>query len=142
MKYTKLRDLEVSQIGLGCMGMTHSYTPFPDRNEMIKLMRTAHDMGVTFYDTAEIYGPHTNEELVGEGLKPIRDKVVLATKCGIFLDENGNQALDSKPATIRKSVEGSLKRLKTDYIDLYYLHRVDPNTPIEESAQTMKELYQ
>jgi len=142
MKYRKLKDLEVSAIGLGCMGMTHSYTPFPDRNEMIKLIRTSYDLGVTFYDTAETYGPYTNEELLGEGLKPIRDKVVIATKTGIMHNEKREPILDARPGTIKKAIEGSLKRLQTDYIDLYYLHRVDPNTPIEEVANTMKELYE
>ncbi|MCM1339946.1 MAG: aldo/keto reductase [Muribaculaceae bacterium] len=142
MKYRKLKDLEVSALGLGCMGMTHSYTPFPDKNEMIKLIRTAHDMGVTFYDTAETYGPYTNEELVGEAIKPIRDKVVLATKTGIMLNEKREPILDARPETIRKAIEGSLKRLQTDYIDLYYLHRVDPKTPIEDVANTMKELFE
>lgn len=142
MKYRKLKDLEVSAIGLGCMGMTHSYTPFPDRNEMIKLIRTAHDIGVTFYDTAETYGPFTNEELVGEGIKPIRDKIVIATKTGIMHNEKKEPILDARPETVRKAIEGSLKRLQTDYIDLYYLHRVDPKTPIEDVANTMKELYE
>lgn len=142
MKYRKFKDLEVSAIGLGCMGMTHSYTPFPDRNEMIKLIRTANDMGVTFYDTAETYGPYTNEELVGEGIKPIRDKIVLATKCGIMHNKKKQPILDARPETIKKAIEGSLKRLQTDYIDLYYLHRVDPKTPIEDVANTMKELYE
>jgi len=137
MQTRKLRNLEVSAIGLGCMGMTHSYTPFPDRNEMITLLRKAHDLGVTFFDTAEVYGPYTNEELVGEGLEPIRGKTVIATKCGVT---DGGRAVNAKPEIILKSVEESLKRLRTDYIDLYYLHRVDPNTPIEEVAQTMQKL--
>jgi len=137
MQARKLRNLEVSAIGLGCMGMTHSYTPFPDRNEMIKLLRTAFDLGVTFFDTAEVYGPYTNEELVGEGLEPIRDKVVIATKCGVT---DGGRKVNAKPEIILKSVEASLKRLRTDYIDLYYLHRVAPKTPIEEVAQTMQKL--
>lgn len=142
MKYRKLKNLEVSAIGLGCMGMTHSYTPFPDKNEMIKLIRTAHDMGVTFYDTAETYGPFTNEELLGEAIKPVRDKIIIATKCGTMHNEEREPILDARPETIKKSVEGSLKRLQTDYIDLYYLHRVDPNTPIEDVANTMKELFE
>ncbi len=140
MKYRKLRDLEVSAMGLGCMGMTHSYTPFPDRGDMIKLIRTAFDMGINFFDTAECYGPYTNEDLVGEAVEPIRDKIILATKVGIMLDKNRNPILDASPKTIKKAVEGSLKRLRTDYIDLYYLHRVDPETPIEETASAMKEL--
>lgn len=137
MQTRKLRNLEVSAIGLGCMGMTHSYTPFPDRDEMIKLLRSAYDLGVTFFDTAEVYGPYTNEELVGEGLEPIRDKVIIATKCGVT---DGGKVVNGKPEIILKSVEESLKRLRTDYIDLYYLHRVDPNTPIEDVAQTMQKL--
>ena len=138
MKYRKIRDLEVSALGLGCMGMTHSYEPRPDRNEMIKLIRTAYDIGVTFFDTAETYGPYTNEELLGEAAKPIRDNVVLATKCGQMVID-GKPIVDGRPEVIRKSLEGSLKRLQTDYIDLYYLHRVDPKVPIEDVAATMKE---
>lgn len=139
MQKRKLRDLEVSAIGLGCMGMSHGYGPAADKNEMIKLIRHAFDLGVTFFDTAECYGPFTNEELVGEALEPIRDKVVLATKFGIQVIE-GKQVQNSKPEIIRSSIEGSLKRLKTDCIDLYYLHRVDPNTPIEDVALTIKDL--
>ena len=138
MKYRKIRDLEVSALGLGCMGMTHSYEPRPDRNEMIKLIRTAYDIGVTFFDTAETYGPYTNEELLGEAAKPIRDNVVLATKCGQMVID-GKPIVDSRPEVIRKSLEGSLKRLQTDYIDLYYIHRVDPKVPIEDVALQMKE---
>ena len=138
MKYRKLRDLEVSAIGLGCMGMSHSYEPRPDKNEMIKLIRTAYDMGVTFFDTAETYGPYTNEELLGEAAKPIRDNVVLATKCGQMVID-GKPIVDGRPEVIRKSLEGSLKRLQTDYIDLYYIHRVDPKVPIEDVALQMKE---
>lgn len=139
MQYRKLRDLEVSAIGLGCMGMSHGYGPAADKNDMIKLIRHAYDLGVTFFDTAEVYGPYLNEELVGEALEPIREKVVIATKFGIQM-ENGKQVQNSKPEIIRKSVEGSLKRLRTDCIDLYYLHRVDTNTPIEDVANTVKDL--
>lgn len=144
MKIRKLGNsgLEVSALGLGCMGMSFSYGVPADKNEMIALMHEAIEFGVTFYDTAEIYGPHTNEELVGEALLPYRDKVVLATKFG-FRYVNGKEAgLDSSPANIRRAVEGSLKRLKTDYIDLLYQHRVDPNTAIEEVAETVKALMQ
>lgn len=139
MQYRKLRDLEVSAIGLGCMGMSHGYGPSADKNEMIKLIRHAYDLGVTFFDTAEVYGPFVNEELVGEALEPVRDKVVIATKFGIQI-ENGKQIQNSKPEIIRSSVEGSLKRLRTDCIDLYYLHRVDTYTPIEDVAETVKDL--
>lgn len=139
MKSRKLRDLEVSTIGLGCMGMSHGYGPAADKNEMIKLIRHAYDLGVTFFDTAEVYGPYLNEELVGEALEPIRDKVVIATKFGIQM-ENGKQVQNSKPEIIRKTIEGSLKRLRTDCIDLYYLHRVDTNVRIEDVANTIKDL--
>lgn len=142
MKKVKLGDsgLEVSAIGLGCMGMSQSYPPFPEKSEMIDLIHKAVDMGVTFFDTAEVYGPYINEELVGEALEPYRDKVIIATKFG-FKFENGKIAgLDSSPDAIRKSVEGSLKRLRTDHIDLLYQHRVDPNVPIEEVAKTVKAL--
>jgi aryl-alcohol dehydrogenase-like predicted oxidoreductase len=132
--------LEVSAIGLGCMGMTHGYGKPADKKEMINLIHKAVDMGITFFDTAEVYGPHTNEELVGEALSSLRDKVIIATKFGIFIDSNGKQSQDSRPETIRRSVEGSLKRLKTDYIDLYYQHRVDTNVPIEDVAGTIKDL--
>ncbi len=130
--------LEVSALGLGCMGMSHGYGVPADKKEMINLIHKAIDMGITFFDTAEIYGPFVNEELVGEALAPFRDKVVIATKFGIYNDANGQQLQDSRPETIRHSLEGSLKRLKTDYIDLYYQHRVDPNVPIEEVAETVK----
>ncbi len=139
MQHRKLRDLEVSALGLGCMGMSHGYGPAADKNEMIKLIHHAFDLGVTFFDTAEVYGPYLNEELVGEALKPIRDKVVIATKFGIQM-ENGKQVQNSKPEIIRKSIEGSLKRLRTDCVDLYYLHRVDTNVRIEDVAQTVKDL--
>ena len=131
--------LEVSAIGLGCMGMSHGYGPASDKKEMVSLIHAAIDRGVTFFDTAEVYGPYVNEELVGEALKPFKGKVVIATKFGIQMD-NGKQVLDSKPETIRKSVEGSLNRLKVDTIDLYYQHRVDPNVPIEEVAGVVQDL--
>ncbi len=135
--------LEVSALGLGCMGMSFSYTPFPDRNEMIGLLRAAVERGVTFFDTAEVYGPYTNEELVGEALAPVREQVVIATKFGFKSASNGKgrwSALDSRPEHIKTVVEGSLKRLKTEVIDLYYQHRVDPHVPIEEVAGAVKEL--
>ncbi len=139
--------LEVSAIGLGCMGMTFAFPPFPEKKEMISLLRTAVERGVTLFDTAEVYGPYTNEELVGEALSPLRDQVVIATKFG-FKPANENEAnsrwseLDSRPEHIRKAVEGSLKRLKTDVIDLLYQHRVAPDVPIEDVAGTVKELIQ
>jgi len=144
MKTRKLGNsgLEVSALGLGCMGMSFSYGVPADKKEMIALMHEAIELGVTFFDTAEIYGPHTNEELVGEALLPYRDKVVLATKFGFRYVDGKESGLDSSPANIRRAVEGSLKRLKTDYIDLLYQHRVDPNTPIEEVAETVKDLIQ
>src|SRR3954447_23247392 len=122
-------NLEVSAIGLGCMGMSWSYGPPMDKQEAISLIRTAVERGVTFFDTAEIYGPLTNEELVGEALAPVRRQVVIATKFGIKY-ENGQQAQDSRPERIKQSIDGSLKRLRTDVIDLYYQHRVDTNVPI------------
>src|SRR5882762_262832 len=131
--------LEVSTLGLGCMGMSQSYGVPPDKQAMIALIRTAVERGVTFFDTAEIYGPFTNEALVGEALAPVRAQVVIATKFGIKI-ENGQQVQDSRPERIRQSIEGSLKRLRTDVIDLYYQHRVDPTVPIEEVAGTVKEL--
>ena len=133
-------NLEVSAIGLGCMGMSFGYGPAGDKQEMIALIRAAIDHGVTFFDTAEAYGPYANEELVGEALAPVRDRVVIATKFG-FKFENGKQnGLDSRPAHIREVAEASLKRLKTDRIDLLYQHRVDPDVPIEAVAATVKEL--
>jgi len=132
-------DLEVSAIGLGCMGMSYGYGPASDKNEMISLIHSSIDRGVTFFDTAEVYGPYVNEELVGEALVPYKGKVVIATKFGIQM-VNGKQVLDSKPEQIRKSVEGSLERLKVDTIDLYYQHRVDPNVPIEEVAGVVQDL--
>src|SRR6266702_4600863 len=132
-------DLEVSALGLGCMGMSQSYGVPPDKQTMISLIRTAVERGVTFFDTAAIYGPYTNEELVGEALAPLRAQVLIATKFGIKV-ENGQQVQDSRPERVRQSVEGSLKRLRTDIIDLYYQHRVDPTVPIEDVAGTVKEL--
>lgn len=131
--------LEVSSIGLGCMGMSFAYGPAKDESEMIKLIHKAHELGVGFFDTAEVYGPYINEELVGKALKPFRKDIVLATKFGIQI-EDGKQIVNSDIKKIKTWVEGSLKRLQTDYIDLYYQHRVDPNTPIEEVAQVMEEL--
>ncbi len=134
-------SLEVSAIGLGCMGMSHGYGPPADKQAMITLIRSAVDRGVTFFDTAQVYGPFTNEELVGEALEPVRDQIVIATKFGFDLHGViGPGALDSRPDTIREGVEGSLKRLRTDTIDLLYQHRVDPNVPIEDVAGTVKEL--
>ena len=134
-------SLEVSSVGLGCMAMSHGYGEPADKKEMIKLIRTAHDLGVPFFDTAEVYGPYTNEELVGEALEPIRNEVKIATKFGISMNmDDFKQVLDSRPETIRRSVEGSLKRLRTDHIDLYYQHRVDPNVPIADVAGTIKDL--
>ena len=132
-------DLEVSALGLGCMGMSQSYGLPPDKQAMISLIRTAVERGITFFDTAEVYGPHTNEELVGEALAPLRRQVVIATKFGIR-NEQGQQVQDSRPERIKQSIEGSLKRLRTDVVDLYYQHRVDPNVPIEDVAGTVKEL--
>jgi aryl-alcohol dehydrogenase-like predicted oxidoreductase len=134
--------LEVSALGLGCMGLSFGYGPAVEKQHGISLIRAAVDRGVTFFDTAEVYGPYTNEELVGEALAPVRDRVVIATKFGFKL-ENGKQAgLDSRPAHIREVAEASLKRLRTDRIDLLYQHRVDPNVPIEDVAGTVKELIQ
>jgi aryl-alcohol dehydrogenase-like predicted oxidoreductase len=138
-KRTLGNTLEVTAIGLGCMGMSQSYPPFPERRDMISLIRTAVERGVDFFDTAQVYGPFTNEELVGEALEPVRDQVVIATKFGFDL-ENGSGGLDSRPETIRRSVESSLRRLRTDTIDLLYQHRVDPNVAIEDVAETVKEL--
>ena len=133
--------MTVSTVGLGCMGMSHGYGAPSDIDEMVKLIRKAHDLGVTFFDTAEVYGPYTNEELVGKALEPIRNEVKIATKFGISMNmDDFKQVLDSRPETIRKSVEGSLKRLRTDHIDLYYQHRVDPNVPIEDVAGTISDL--
>ena len=120
--------------------MSQSYPPFPEKGEAISLLRSAVELGVTFFDTAEVYGPYTNEELVGEALEPYRDKVVIATKFGYHIQNGKSAGLDSRPETIREAVEGSLKRLRTDHIDLLYQHRVDPNVPIEEVAETVGQL--
>jgi aryl-alcohol dehydrogenase-like predicted oxidoreductase len=137
------KNLEVSAIGLGCMGMSFSYGPPKDKKEMIALLHTAVDRGVTFFDTAEVYGPYLNEELVGEALEPYKDKVVIATKFGFNIIPNGKpgaHAPNSKPDHIKKVAEESLKRLRVDAIDLFYQHRVDPEVPIEETAGAVKEL--
>ena len=136
-------NLEVSALGLGCMGMSFSYGTIPDKQEMISLIRSSVERGINFFDTAEVYGPYTNEELVGEALHPIRDKVVIATKFGFdIIPGQKFHEVNSRPEQIKKAVEGSLKRLKTDTIDLLYQHRVDTNVPIEEVAGTVKELIQ
>ena len=135
--------LEVSAIGLGCMGMSASYGPPKDKSEMISLLRAAVERGVTFFDTAEVYGPFTNEELVGEGLAPLRDQVVIATKFGFKLNPDGSpgwSGVDSRPEHIRKVAEASLKRLRVEQIDLFYQHRVDPDVPIEDVAGAVKDL--
>ena len=132
--------LEVSAIGLGCMGMSFSYYPFPEKEDAINLIHKAIEQGVNFFDTAEVYGPYTNEELVGEALAPYRGKVVIATKFGFNIQDGKMVGVNSKPEQIRKAVEGSLKRLKIDSIDLLYQHRVDPNVPIEDVAGTVKDL--
>ncbi len=134
--------LEVSALGLGCMGMSHAYGPAPDRAEMTALLRTAVDRGVTFFDTAQAYGPYANEELVGEALAPVRERVVIATKFGFRFGPNGEQILDSHPDWIREGLEGSLRRLRVETIDLLYQHRVDPDVPIEEVAGTVRDLIQ
>src|ERR1700730_18508996 len=139
MKRRKLGTLEVSEMGFGCMNVSGNYGPAADKNQGIAVIRAAHEKGVTFFDTAEFYGPYTNEELVGEALAPIRDRVAIATKFG-FDNEKGGLVLNSRPEHIRKVVEESLKRLRTDRIDLYYQHRVDPNVPIEDVAGAVKEL--
>ena len=136
-------NLEVSAIGLGCMGMSSGYGPPKDKHEMIALLRAALERGVTFFDTAEIYGPFTNEELVGEALAPMRERVVIATKFGFKIGPKGEQmGLDSRPEHIQEAAEASLKRLRTDVIDLFYQHRVDPEVPIEDVAGAVKELVQ
>jgi len=140
MRHVKLRHLEVSRIGLGAMGMSAAYTGAgSDDDESIRTIHRALDLGVNFIDTAEVYGPHTNEELVGRALKGRRDQVVVATKFG-FMSNIGRPGLDSSPASLRLAIEGSLRRLDTDYVDLYYQHRVDPDTPIEETVGAMAEL--
>jgi aryl-alcohol dehydrogenase-like predicted oxidoreductase len=138
MKTRKLGTLEVSEMGFGCMSISANYGPAAGRNQGIEVIRAAHEKGVTFFDTAEVYGPYTNEKLVGEALEPVRDEVRIASKFG-FDNENGG-ILNSRPGHIRKVVEESLKRLRTDRIDLYYQHRVDPNVPIEDVAGAVKEL--
>lgn len=142
MKKRKLgnSNLEVSALGLGCMGMTHSFPPFPEKNEMIAFLREAVDFGITFFDTAEVYGPFTNEELVGEALTPVRDQVVIATKFGFVIGQPDLSGVNSRPEHIRDVCEASLKRLRVDTIDLFYQHRVDPNVPIEDVAGTVKNL--
>jgi len=148
MKKRKLGkdNLEVSVLGLGCMGMSFSYGEVKDKQEMISLLRTAVDRGITFFDTAEVYGPFTNEELVGEALSPFRERVVIATKFGFDLSGSDNRpgaaGVNSRPEHIKQAVEGSLKRLKVDVIDLLYQHRVDPNVPIEDVAGAVKDLIQ
>jgi aryl-alcohol dehydrogenase-like predicted oxidoreductase len=139
-KRTLGTNLEVSAIGLGCMGMSSSFPPFPEKSAMVELLRAAVDRGVTFFDTAQVYGPFTNEELVGEALEPLRDRVVIATKFGFELSTGEARGLDGRPETIRRSVDESLRRLRTDYIDLLYQHRLDPNVPVEDVAGTVKEL--
>src|SRR5712691_9200403 len=135
------RGLEVSALGLGCMGMSQSYGLPPDKQAMISLIRRAVERGVTFFDTAQVYGPFANEELVGEALAPVRAQVVIATKFGFDFDANGKQrGLNSRPEYIRQMTEGSLARLGVEAIDLYYQHRVDPNVPIEDVAGTVKDL--
>ena len=136
-------NLEVSALGLGCMGMSHSYKPFPEKHESIALLHAAVERGVTFFDTAEVYGPFSNEEIVGEGLAPFRGKVAIATKFGFDINDDGThgpKGTDSSPARIRKAAEASLKRLRTDVIDLYYQHRVDPKVPIEDVAGSVRDL--
>src|SRR5439155_14259070 len=136
-------NLEVSAIGLGCMGMSFAYGPAKDKQEMISLLRSAVERGITFFDTAEVYGPFTNEELVGEGLAPFREQVVIATKFGFKPDskpETRWRNLDSRPEHIKQVADASLKRLRTDVIDLFYQHRVDPNVPIEDVAGAVKGL--
>jgi len=140
MKTRKLGTLEVSELGAGCMSISANYGPPADKAQGIKTIRTAFEKGVTFFDTAEVYGPYTSEELVGEALQPIRDQVKIASKFGFKID--GTIGLDSRPEHIRKVVEESLKRLRTDHIDLYYQHRVDPAVPIEDVAGAVKELIQ
>jgi aryl-alcohol dehydrogenase-like predicted oxidoreductase len=138
-------NLEVSAIGLGCMGMSFGFGPAADKKEMISLIRTAVERGITFFDTAEVYGPFANEELVGEALAPLRNQVAIATKFGFKPDPNGGprwSGLDSRPEHIKQVAEASLKRLRTDHIDLFYQHRVDPDVPIEDVAGAVKELIQ
>ncbi len=133
-------NLEVSALGLGCMGMSHGYGPAADKQEMIALIHKAVERGITFFDTAEVYGPFTNETLVGEALAPFRKRAVIATKFGIKIDPSGRQIVDSRPEQIKQSAEGSLKRLGVETIDLYYQHRVDPAVPIEDVAGAVQDL--
>ena len=140
MKTRKLGALEVSEMGFGCMSISANYGPAADKMKGINVIRAAHEKGVTFFDTAEVYGPYVNEELVGEALAPIRDRVKIASKFGFAID--GTIGLDSRPARVKRVIEESLKRLRTDHIDLYYQHRVDPNVPIEDVAGAVKELIQ
>ncbi|QKJ60335.1 aldo/keto reductase [Serratia fonticola] len=140
-RYLGKSGLEVSALGLGCMGLSFGYGPATDTRQAVELIRAAVERGVTLFDTAEVYGPYLNEEVVGEALKPLRDRVVIATKFGFtFGDDNKQQILNSRPEHIRQAVEGSLRRLKTDVIDLLYQHRVDPDVPIEDVAGTVKDL--
>ena len=134
-------QLEVGAIGLGCMGLSQSYPPFPPKEEGIKFLREAVELGVDFFDTSEVYGIYRNEELVGEALEPVRDRVKLATKGGWDIQDGKCVGLDSRPETLRRALEGSLRRLRTDHIDLYYIHRVDPKVPIEEVAGAMKQFF-
>src|SRR5215207_2644727 len=137
------QGLQVSAVGLGCMGMSQSYGPNPGtRDDMMAVIRSAVDLGVTFFDTAEVYGPYVNEELVGEALEPVRDQVVIATKFGWRIEDGKSVGLDSRPEQIRRVADASLKRLRTDVIDLFYQHRVDPDVPIEDVAGTVGELIQ
>jgi aryl-alcohol dehydrogenase-like predicted oxidoreductase len=134
-------DLTVSPIGLGCMGISQSFGPSPERADMVAFLRQAVDHGITFFDTAEVYGPFVNEEIVGEALEPVRDRVVIATKFGFAFDDDDHQSgVSSRPERIRAAVDGSLRRLRTDVIDLLYQHRVDPDVPIEDVAGTVREL--
>jgi len=134
------QNLEVSALGLGCMGMSFAFPPFPEKKEMVKLIRNAVEKGVTFFDTAEVYGPYTNEELLGEALAPLRNEVVIATKFGFNIQDGKIVGTNSRPENIRRVAEESLKRLRTDVIDLFYQHRVDPNVPVEDVAGTVKDL--
>lgn len=143
MKKRKLgAALEVSEIGLGCMGMSFGYGPAGEKSEMIKVIRAAVDQGVTFFDTAEVYGPFTNEELVGEALEPFKGQVVIATKFGFNIQDGKINGVNSRPDNIRRAAEASLQRLRVDALDLFYQHRVDPNVPIEDVAGTVKDLIQ
>ena len=142
IEYRKLRSLDVSAIGLGCLPMVGYYGGRYEKSDMIALIRRAYDKGVTFFDTAEVYGPYTSEEWVGEGLAPFREKVKIATKFGFGVEEKQLTALNSRPDHVRRAVEGSLKRLRTDHIDLLYQHRVDPDVPMEEVADVVKALIQ